>query len=206
MSSAATFLSAAYLPSRLTRKHHHLSKKGAAIGRNCQLRSREDQSAKLEWNPLLRACNNGCCPSLHRCLKSLQGRPDHLAATSIQSAANTPASTLHCHECLPCSWCSSRPEAQGRVSKTFSYYCYYIPVFLEEGIVVVAAEVFSVQLHVIKTVGVLARIGKEFLLQGVSHFFPQLVLLLFEELHLLLFTYFLLLGPMSGLLTCVLTF
>ena len=49
MSSAATSLSAAYLPGRLTRKHHRLSKKGAAaIGRNCQLRSREDQSAKLE--------------------------------------------------------------------------------------------------------------------------------------------------------------
>jgi hypothetical protein len=47
----------------------------------------------------------------------------------------------------------------------------FIPVFLEEGIVVVATKVFSVQLHVIETVGILARIGKEFVDHGPSHFF-----------------------------------
>ena len=82
--------------------------------------------------------------------------------------------------------------------KTFNENYYYFPVFLEEGIVIVTAIVFSVQLHVIQTIRVFARIGKEFVNHGTSNFFTKLVLLFVEELHLLLFTYFLQLGPKSG--------
>ncbi len=82
--------------------------------------------------------------------------------------------------------------------KTFNENYYYLPVFLEEGIVIITSIVFSVQLHVVQTIGVFARIGKEFVNHCSSNFFTKLVLLFVEELHLLLFTYFLQLGPKNG--------
>ncbi len=60
--------------------------------------------------------------------------------------------------------------------------------------------ILSVELHGIETVRVLTRISKEFANHGATYFLPELILLLVQKLHLLLFPDLLKLGPITIIL------
>lgn len=88
------------------------------------------------------------------------------------------------------------PEAPSQVSKSVNQLSEaYVLIFLEERIICVTAIILSVKLHIIQAVGVLARIRKELAHHGIADFVSKEVLLLVEELHLLLFSNLLQLGP-----------
>ena len=153
-------------------------------------------TVRLKWNPWAKVYSIGYCPS-HHCLESHRDHLTHqlVAASSIiLFAVSILGSTWHFHEYLLCSWCSSVPRVPNPFPKKSTNY-FYVFVFLEEGIVCVATLVFTVKLHIVKTIRIMARICKKSSHHSPAYLFSKLILLFVEELHLLLFSDLLKLSP-----------
>jgi len=93
-------------------------------------------------------------------------------------------------------------EAPNQFSKDSTNY-FYVFVFLEERIIRIASLVNTVKLHVVEAIRIFGRISKEFAHHSPTDLVSKLVLFLVKELHLLLFSDLLELGPMVKVIAIV---